>query len=51
MPWRFWLIDIPATIVDLWFFAYRMLLTVLTMACVSVVFIELGIQLVRWLLS
>jgi hypothetical protein len=43
--WQRALIEIPARAVDLWFLWYRLLLTVTTIACVSVVVLMLILAL------
>lgn len=46
----FWLIEFPAAIVTLWFTIYRIVLTVATVACVSLVMGMLALAAlgVRW---
>lgn len=49
-PWRFWLIDLPARITDLWFGLYWFILTVMAVGLavtftVSMVLAHFG---VRW---
>ena len=51
MPrWSFWLRDLPATIVDGWFLAYRLVLLISTIIAVSTVCLALALYLfgIRW---
>ena len=47
---RRWLIDIPALVVDLWFRAYRIYLTIVTMVIVTTVVLMLVLAAfgIRW---
>lgn len=35
MPWRFWLVTVPAKLLDAFFIFYSALLTAVTIACVG----------------
>lgn len=50
MNWRRYLIDIPVLLVDLWFLAYRVILTVATIVSVTAVVILLVLAAlgIRW---
>lgn len=50
MGWRFWLVDIPAAIVTLWWTAYRSLLLLVTMATVTALTVMLLLAAlgIRW---
>lgn len=50
MKWKYWLIEVPAKLFELWWSAYRALLTLLIMVSVTTVFIALLLRLagIRW---
>jgi hypothetical protein len=50
VQWRYWLIELPAAIMDAWFRFYWFLLTVVTVAMVAVVLIGAVMDLlgIRW---
>ena len=42
--WRYWLIDVPATVTDIWWRFWLIVVTLLTMAC----FVSVTLNLVLW---
>lgn len=48
--WRKWLIDVPATLFDLWWAAYRLVLMAAIMVSVTVLALMLSLRLfgIRW---
>jgi len=51
MAWRRWVIDVPAKAVDVWFLGYRLLLTGMTIVCVTGVVLMLVLWFgfgIRW---
>ena len=50
MRWRFWLVDLPARIVDTWFRVYWLLAFALTTICILTAGLSLALYLlgIRW---